>query len=150
MALSIIRSLKDAALFAQDLKEYFSLRNKVLWEGETDWTSGSQIVPGIKNYRTIVVYPWIGYNGVVLERTDDVTFKGAGLVGAVSSVGVHTSETFVLKVGAGDVVARERAEYMHHRSSSAHDGWQYSWIRRIVGKEPEARFMEKFLGGGTE
>ena len=115
--------------------DYFSLKNKVLWEGDK-WQSGTKVILGINDYKTLMVYPWPAYNGIELERTNDTTFAGEGMVANISADQVHTSVGVVIKIMEGDVASFTYRVYMHHNGGANHNTYGTAWLQKIVGREP--------------
>lgn len=129
--------------------EYFSLKNKVLWESSTEWQSGTKTIPGISKYKTILVYPWLDRHGIELERYNDTTFMGEGMIAKVSSDHLHTSAGYIIYVNENDAASISYEVYMHHAGGSNHQSYGTAWIRKIVGKEPILPdALKNIIGGG--
>lgn len=142
--------LKSEREVLKAILEYFSLKNKTLWEGSTNWQSGTKTIPGIYKYKTILVYPWTDRNGIELERHNDTTFMGEGMVAYVSTTAsLHTSIGYMLYVNENDATSISYEVYMHHSGGSNHSSYGTAWIKKIVGKEPLLPdALKNIIGGG--
>lgn len=140
------KSFEDIAEFVKALKEYLSLKNKVLFNGNSDWVSGSKTIPNLHKYRTFLIYPYASLSGVPCEW-DGNAIRGAGFVEGVSTSNNTVSLEYDIRV-SGDVATINRCRYISHTVGTSHGG-DTAWIRRIVGIEPVIpEALKKYLGGG--
>lgn len=121
--------------FMQGILAYFKAKNKLLFTSDSEWSSGTKVIKDISKYQTIRVYPWAGYNGILLERVSDVQFKGEGMIAGVSEDSIHTSVGMVLNL-SGDTVTPSLNIYMFHQGGTGHPAARTCWIKKIVGVEP--------------
>lgn len=142
-----IQRLKDIGNYIKALQEYISAKDKVLWESDTNWQSGSQTIPGILNYKTLRVYPWITNEGITLERAGD-KFFGEGMISRVSGETIHTSVGIRLTVAEGDIVTFGYNLYVHHHGNDSYHSNGTAFLRKIVGQDPVIPDALKALGGG--
>lgn len=128
------------------LMEYFSLKNKVLFDQK--WTSGSVDVPGIGNYRAVDIYFWDAEISPVRCYVFDTIVRGGGMVSPVSSNGIHTDLQILLD-RSGDTLTWSDVRLLHHNNASSH-GTQYTSnaIFKIVGVEPVLPAALKEFSGG--
>ena len=140
-----LKGFQDIAEFVRALKEYLSLKNKVLFNENSAWTTGSKTIKNLHKYKAFLIYPYDNLSGILCEWDGDY-ITGAGIVGSVSSAGTVISFEFRLMV-SGDVAKITRCQYLGHSHGGGHSG-DTAWIRRIVGVEPVIpEALKKYLGG---
>ena len=64
----VLKGFKDMAEFIKALKEYFELKNKVLWESSTSWSTGTKTITDISKYQTIQVWLYLGNSSMLMTR----------------------------------------------------------------------------------
>lgn len=143
--LGVIKALTDVGNYIKELKTYFGLKNQTLFTGF--WTTGTKTITNISKYQTVKVYPWEGYNGVLLERISNTRIRGEGMVQGISGNPLHTSVGINLLCDS-DQVTLQVSEYMHHNSNSSHGAAAAIEIVKIVGVDPIIPQILTKLGGG--
>lgn len=141
--MELIKALSDVRDFIKELKEYYALKNKVLFTSGSGWTTGTKTIKNISKYRTVIIYTWDGLNGVLLERVSNTRIHGGGMVQGVSSAGIQTTVDVDLACN-GDTVTLKDSRYLHHQTASNHGAIATIGILKIVGVDP---MISKTLGG---
>lgn len=151
MALPITKFLDDIRegfenmkIFKSAIVEYFSLKNQMLLELSSDWTSGTKTVPNISKYETIEVFPYASLNGVICNLSPDGVFRGVGGVAGASSLTVMFE--FIFNISGDDLtISRNMFSYV-----AGSNGTNTAQIRRIRGVEPKLPdTLKNILGGGV-
>lgn len=146
MEKEIKQYLTDIRDFCSAVKEYFELKNKVLWESATHWKSGSITVAGIGKYQTIQIGTYMGGHDGMLYRHGD-TFKGSATIGYATW---QATQSFVLTIDGDTLTMTENYDLAHNQSSShgAVGSMRYGIIK-IVGIDPIIPdALNKYIGGG--
>ena len=146
MEKEIKQYLADVREFCGAIKEYFELKNKVLWESTTHWKSGSITVAGIGKYQTIQIGTALGGHDGMLYRHGD-TFKGSATIGYPAW---QATQSFVLTIDGDTLTMTENYDLAHSQSSShgAVGSMRYGIIK-IVGIDPIIPdALNKYIGGG--
>lgn len=146
MEKEIKQYLADVREFCGAVKEYFELKNKVLWESTTHWKSGSITVAGIGKYQTIQIGTALGGHDGMLYRHGD-TFKGSVTIGYPAW---QATQSFVLTLD-GDTLTMTDNVMLAHNQSSNHDATKDKvyGILKIVGIDPIIPdALNKYIGGG--
>ena len=146
MEKEIKQYLADVIEFCGAVKEYFELKNKVLWESTTHWKSGSITVAGIGKYQTIQIGTALGGHDGMLYRHGD-TFKGSATIGYATW---QATQSFVLTIDGDTLTMTENYDLAHNQSSShgAVGSMRYGIIK-IVGIDPIIPdALNKYIGGG--
>lgn len=142
------KGFEDIAEFVKALKEYLSLKNKVLFNDNNDWKTGSKTIKNLYKYRTFLIYPYASLSGILCEWDGDY-IRGAGIVSGVSSANNIVSFEYGVRV-SGDVATITRCQYISHTVGTNHGG-DVAQIRRIVGVEPVIpESLKNYLGGGIK
>ena len=147
MEKEIKQYLADVREFCSAVKEYFELKNKVLWESTTHWKSGSITVAGIGKYQTIQIGTALGGHDGMLYRHGD-TFKGSVTIGYPAW---QATQSFVLTLD-GDTLTMTDNVMLAHNQSSNHDATKDKvyGILKIVGIDPIIPdALNKYIGGGV-
>ena len=146
MEKEIKQCLTDIRDFCGAVKEYFALKNKVLWTGSSSWISGSITVPGISKYQTTQV-------GVGLANHSGMLYKRNGAFGGGVVIGYpawQATQSFVLTL-SGDTLTMTDNVMLAHNQSSNHAATKYKvyGITEIVGIDPIIPDApKKYIGGG--
>lgn len=145
--LGVIKALTDVCNYVKELKEYYGLKNKTLFEG--NWTTASQTktILNIDKYDSLMVYPWDKYSGVLLQKINSTTFSGEGMIEGVTTVGVHTSVGIRLNFNSNKVVTIAAWNGLRHQPSSNHSATIPLAIVKIVGVDPIIPQTLTKLGG---
>lgn len=146
MEKEIKQCLTDIRDFCSAVKEYFELKNKVLWTGSSSWISGSITVAGIGKYQTIQIGTYMGGHDGMLYRHGD-TFKGSATIGYATWL---ATQSFVLTIDGDTLTMTENYDLAHNQSSS-HGvvGSMRYGIIKIVGIDPIIPdALNKYIGGG--
>lgn len=148
MEKEIKQCLADIRDFCSAVKEYFALKNKVLWESTSDWTSGSKTINNLEKYKTFRIYPYATLTGVLCEWDAKGIIRGANIIeGTSATTTVNVAFEYALTV-SGDTATISKAQYVMHNGSSHSSGT--CAIRKIVGVEPIIPdALKKYIGGGT-
>lgn len=146
MEKEIKQCLTDIRDFCSAVLEYFSLKNQVLWESTSDWTSGSKTINNLEKYKTFRIYPYATLTGVLCEW-DISVIRGANIIEEASATTtVNVAFEYALTV-SGYTATISKAQYVMHNGSSQPSGT--CAIRKIVGVEPAIPdALKKYIGGG--
>ena len=123
--------------------EYFSLKNKVLWEGT--WESGSKTIQDISKYQAVEVYVGLG-SSVTMLYLRDQKLEGGCVIGYPAW---FATAQYTLSLN-GDV-ATLTAAYLGHRQSSSHAAiTTVTSITKIIGIDPILPdALKNIIGGGA-
>lgn len=132
--------LKSERAALRAILEYFSLKNKVLWEGT--WESGSVTVKGISKYKTLQI---------TVNGSHCIASVKDGNVIAIAfeknQWGVY-SKHFTGTI-SGDKLTVVECYYMAHVPSSNHGATTATSISKIVGIDPILPdALQNIIGGG--
>lgn len=146
MEKEIKQCLTDIRDFCSAVKEYFALKNKVLWTGSSSWISGSITVPGISKYQTIQVGVGLAnHSGMLYKRNG--AFRGGVVIGYPAW---QATQSFVLTL-SGDTLTMTDNVMLAHNQSSNHAATKDKvyGIAEIVGIDPIIPdALKKYIGGG--
>ena len=146
MEKEIKQCLTDIRDFCGAVKEYFALKNKVLWTGSSSWISGSITVPGISKYQTTQVGVGLAnHSGMLYKRNG--AFRGGVVIGYPAW---QATQSFVLTL-SGDTLTMTDNVMLAHNQSSNHDATKDKvyGILKIVGIDPIIPdALNKYIGGG--
>ena len=122
--------------------EYFSLKNKVLWEGT--WESGSKTIKDISKYQTLMAHTWLGTGTVILARRGDYFYGGT----AVGYPAWMATASFQITV-SGDTATLNEAQYLSHNRSAGHGAISTGSLLKIIGIDPILPDALKNIIGGA-
>ena len=151
--LSEKQAFKDLANFAKSLKEYFALKNKILWESSSDWDTGAKTIDNISKYQSILVYTSLGNYAMRMERQHDGVFVGSTVVVYPEW---HATLGMTLYLGNTNGIANDDTtigvNWLDHNTTTGHGPATSSLygIKKIIGLEPYLpQSLQNFLGGGV-
>ena len=153
MALPITKFLNDIREGFENMKtfrsaivEYFSLKNQMLLELSSNWTSGTKTVPNVSKYETIEIFPYATVGGVLCRLEPDGVYRGSGWVQGVSTAFVQFEFAFTV---SGDDLTVSQCRY-GGRSGTTIWTPETAMVRRIRGVEPKLPdALKNIIGGGT-
>lgn len=121
--------------------EYFSLKNKVLWEGT--WSSGSKTIQDISKYQTVEVYVGLG-SSVAMLYLRDSKLEGGTVIGYPAWFA-----TAQYTLGLNGDVATMSGTYLGHSQNSDHSTITTTTITKIIGIDPILPdALKNIIGGG--
>ena len=139
----VLKGFKDMAEFIKALKEYFELKNKVLWESSTSWSSGTKTITDISKYQTIQVWLYLGDSSMLMTRRGNLFIGGT----PIGYPAWHA--TFYAELSLNGENVTIDGQYLSHNQSSNHGAITKAGIGKIIGITPMIpETLKKYLGGG--
>ena len=138
----VLKGFKDMAEFIKALKEYFELKNKVLWESSTSWSTGTKTITDISKYQTIQVWLYLGNSSMLMTRRGNLFIGG-------TSIGYPAwHATFYAELSLNGENVTIDGQYLSHNQSSNHGAITKAGIGKIIGITPMIpETLKKYLGG---
>lgn len=135
--------LKSERTALRAILEYFSLKNKVLWEGT--WKSGSKTIQNISKYQTVEVYVGLG-SSVTMLYLRDHNLKGGCVIGYPAW---YATAQYTLALNGN--IATLTASYLSHNQSAHHGAIdEVTSIKKIIGIDPILPdALKNIIGGGS-
>ena len=140
----VLKGFKDMAEFIKALKEYFELKNKVLWESSTSWSTGTKTITDISKYQTIQVWLYLGNSSMLMTRRGNLFIGG-------TSIGYPAwHATFYAELSLNGENVTIDGQYLSHNQSNNHGAITKTGIGKIIGITPMIpESLKKYLGGGV-
>ena len=141
----VLKGFKDMAEFIKALKEYFELKNKVLWESSTSWSTGTKTITDISKYQTIQVWLYLGTSSMLMTRRGNLFIGG-------TSIGYPAwHATFYAELSLNGENVTIDGQYLSHNQSNNHGAITKTGIGKIIGITPMIpESLKKYLGGGIK
>lgn len=143
MALSMEKVVQDTAGLAKGLAEYFSLKNKILFDSSQSWDSGTKTIKDISKYQTLQCNLDLGGCSGIALRNHDTAFFG---MANANYPAWFASAAFYITLN-GDAATLNWGWVSNVESKAPYTTYG---IKRIIGIEPIIPdSLVDIFGGGT-
>ena len=140
------KGFEDIAEFVKALKEYFSLKNKVLWEGTA--AKGATItVNNLSKYSIAEIHTTYG-NGFVNPQSKFIRISHGDHEGGSADTPING---YVYGAINGDKMTISHCLYIVHNPAASHSSIYQMNVTKVIGIDPVIpEALKKYLGGGIE
>lgn len=138
-----LKGFEDVAEFVKALKEYFSLKNKVLWEGTA--AKGATItVNNLSKYLIAEIHTSYG-NGFVNPQSKVIRISHGDHAGGTADTPING---YVYGSINGDKMEINHCLYILHQPGTGHSAILQMKVTKVIGIEPVVPEALKNIWGG--